>query len=187
MNLQDIESMTIEYGEGWGITHVRRVLGLTKTIGEGLTYNRPALQYAVYLHDWGAFPRYRQIGVDHALRSRQVAEELLPRTDLSPDAIPIVLDAIASHDYRCTNSVHSTEALLLREADWLDMLGIIGIAREFAWGPNKLELCARRIRSRMNGIAGRFTLPYSKTLAEVRLIEMQNFLQKLDQESQGNL
>jgi uncharacterized protein len=187
MNLNDLEKMTVESGESWGISHVRRVLGLIDMIGEGLAYRREALQYAVYLHDWGAFPHYHRAGVDHALRSKQIAEEILPQTDLSVDAIPAVLEAIELHDYRCTRPVRSTEALVLREADWLDMLGAIGIAREFAWGPNNLAQCCERVRSRMHGIAGRFTLPKAQAIAEARLVEMQHFLEALEQESLGHL
>lgn len=66
MNLQKIKAMTIEYGEGWAITHLWRVLGLVNLIGEKMPYDHDLVQYAAYLHDWGAFPRFQQPGVDHA-------------------------------------------------------------------------------------------------------------------------
>jgi hypothetical protein len=39
------------------------------------------------------------------------------------------------------------------------MLGVVGVAREFAWGPNTLSVCYERILARCAGLAGRFTLP----------------------------
>ena len=188
MNLDDIEKLTIEWGEDWGAAHVYRVLKLIDLIAGNLDYNREALLYAAYLHDWGAYPKYRRAGEDHAQRSRQIAaEEILPQTNLSADAVAIVLEAIELHDYRCPLPVQTTEALLLREADWLDMLGIIGFTRDFAWGPNNLWQCRERVLSRIKGIAGRFTLPQAKLIAAERLAEMEHCLQALNQESFGHL
>ena len=53
----------------------------------------------------------------------------------------------------------SNEALLLREADMLEFLGMMGMAREFARGPKNVETCYKRILSRRKDIQGRFTLP----------------------------
>ena len=188
MNLRDIEALTIEYGEGWGISHVRRVLGLVEQIDSGTAYNHEALQYAAYLHDWGAYPRNKLPGVDHALRSREIAEnEILPHTGL-PDTVKIViLEAIAKHDYRCMEPVEATEALLLREADFLDFLGVVGIAREFAWGPNNLQKCYDRVLARIEGVKDRFTIPAAKAIASQRIAEMEPFLARLVEESQGYL
>lgn len=188
MDLRDIEALTIEYGEGWGISHVRRVLGLIEQIGSGLDYDHHALQYAAYLHDWGAFPRYRLPGVDHALRSREVAEnEILPQTGLPDAAKSVILEAIAKHDYRCSEPAESLEALLLREADFLDFLGVVGIVREFAWGPNNLQKCYDRVLARIAGLRDRFTIPAAQALARQRIAEMEPFLARLVEESRGNL
>ncbi len=142
LRLQDIARLTAEYGEGWGYAHACRVLQLIEQIGAEVEYDRAAVAFAAYLHDWGAYPIYRQPGVDHALRSKQIAqEEILRQTELAPASVALVLEAIEMHDYRTPASVQSNEALLLREADWLDMLGVIGILRAFASGPNDLTRC----------------------------------------------
>jgi hypothetical protein len=120
--LTDLETMTQAEGEGWALAHVHRLLHLIEQIGAELIYDAPALTVAVYLHDWGAFPRYRRPDVEHALRSRQVAEaDILPRMALAATQLTIILDAIAYHDYRDPRPAPSTEALLLREADFLDL------------------------------------------------------------------
>ena len=180
--------MTRDDGEGWGYPHACRVLSLGEQIGADLVYDRTAFAFAVMLHDWGAFPRYRQPGVDHALRSRQIAENrILPHTPLTPEQRRLVADAIELHDYRDTRPVSTTEALLLREADFLDFLGIIGFAREFAWGPNDLKLCYERLRARRDALCDRFTLPRAKVLAAQRLAEMDDALARLREESMGCL
>lgn len=186
LSLDNLLEMTAQDGEGWGLAHVRRVMELAKLIGVDVPHDSIALTLAVVLHDWGAFPRYRVPGVDHALRSRQIAEtEILPQLGVTPSVSGIILEAIEKHDYRDTRPVNTNEALLLREADMLDLIGMIGIAREFAWGPNNLEVCQQRIRARLEGIRGRFTLPRAREIAQVRLDRMAQCLQWLDEESFG--
>lgn len=188
MDIAQIRQTTQELGQGWGFAHACRVLNLTELIGAEMNYNRSVVEYAVYLHDWGAFPTYVQPGVDHARRSRQVAEaEILPYTALSATEQALVAEAIELHDYRDPRPHTSLESLLLREADWLDMLGVIGIVREMAWGPNDLQRCYDRILARRAGIQGRLTLPKARTLEKERLAHMTETLRLLDAESFGIL
>jgi uncharacterized protein len=184
LTLIDLENLTATHGEGWGLPHVQRVLHLIDLISVDVPHNSQALTVATYLHDWGAFPLYRQSGVDHALRSRQVAEqEILPRLDIPTEAPPIILETIERHDYRDPRPVTCHEARLLREADFLDFLGVIGMVREFAWGPNNLSVCLRRVLDRRQKIMGRFTYPQAQELAEVRLARMAQCLAWLEEES----
>lgn len=188
MNCEEIEAMTRADGEGWGLAHARRVLALGERIAGSLPYHPDRFWYAAYLHDWGAFPRWRLPGVDHALRSRQVAEgEILPHLDLPAGAQEAILEAIERHDYRDPRPVSSPEALLLREADFLDFLGPLGMARDFAWGPNDLPKVIARIHSRIAGIRGRFTLPAAQAMAEQRIRRMEALLAELEQDSFGYL
>jgi hypothetical protein len=126
--------------------------------------------------------------VDHALRSRQVAEaEILPFTALTPAQAAEVLEAIEQHDFRDPQPVRSHVALLLREADWLDMLGAIGVAREFAWGPNHLGAVLERIHQRRRLIPPRLTLPAAQALAVRRVAEMDEWLVQIEAEGFGYL
>lgn len=188
LDIELIKQMTLELGQGWGYAHAARVHRLAEIIGAGLHYDWTALTYAVYLHDWGAFPAYFQPGVDHALRSRQVAEaEILPATDLPGAVQALIAEAIELHDYRDPRPHTSLESLVLREADWLDMLGVVGAAREFAWGPNNLAVCVERILARRAGIAGRFTLPRAQAMAGQRIAQMDALLRQLREDSFGIL
>jgi len=188
LTLSDLETLTRTDGEDWALSHVRRLLRLTEDIGVELTYDRHAYTVAVYLHDWGAFARYQKSGVEHALRSRQIAEaDILPQMDLTPAQVTLILDAIELHDYRDPRPVTSTEALLLREADFLDFLGVIGMAREFARGPKDLVACYRRVISRRESLKGRFTLPRAQALAAVRMERLAQCLTWIEEESLGYL
>jgi len=186
--LEDIIHMTGEAGEAWAVAHAKRLLELIKQIGAEVPYDSRVLELAVYLHDWGAFPKYIQKDVEHAVRSRQVVEmEILPYLDLSAGQKSVLLETIEFHDYRDRRSTQSKEALLLREADMLEFLGMIGMAREFARGPKNVEACYKRILSRRYGIQGRFTLPRAQEIAQVRLERMEQSLGWLLEESFGML
>jgi uncharacterized protein len=188
LDLSKVENLTREYGEGWAISHAQRLLKLIEQIGAGMEYDWQIIQWAVYLHDWGAYPKYYQPGCDHALLSKQIAEaEILPNVDLPGEARTIILDAIELHDYRDKRPVQSNEALLLREADFLDFLGAIGIAREFARGPKDLQKSFQVIRSRKELIEDRFTIPMAKLMAQERLARMEVFFKDLLEESYGYL
>lgn len=188
LTLDDIKQMTRQAGEEWAVAHARRLMELVKRIGADIPYDSRLLELAAYMHDWGAFPRYIQRDVEHALRSRQVVEaEVLPHLDLTPAQRTILLEAIELHDYRDLRPAQSSEALLLREADMLEFLGMIGMAREFARGPRNVETCYKRILSRRNGIQGRFILPRAQAIARVRLERMEKSLEWLKEESFGIL
>jgi HD superfamily phosphodiesterase len=187
-NIAQIEARTHTLGEGWAIAHVQRLLKLIEQIGADLNYDLQALTWAAYLHDWGAFPPYYQPGCDHAALSHQIAaSEILTQVDLPQVTKDIILEAIERHDYRDQRPVNSIEALLLREADFLDFLGVIGLCREFARGPRDLGASYARVVARKDLIKNRFSLPKAREMAEKRLTSMEKCLEALVEESFGLL
>ena len=188
LTLQDVQQMTLHAGENWAVSHAKRLIELVKQISGDLVYDEHIMELAAYLHDWGAFPNYIQKGVEHAVRSRQVVEtEILPRLELTGEQKDILLETIELHDYRDTRPTQSSEALLLREADMLEFLGMIGMARDFARGPRNLETGYQRILSRCYGVQERFTLPRAREIARIRLERMETCLGWLKEESFGVL
>jgi HD superfamily phosphodiesterase len=188
VTIDDIIQMTLEVGEGWAIAHAKRLLELTRQIGADLPYDLSIMELAAYMHDWGAFPKYIQKGVEHAIRSRQVVEaEILRYLNLSAEQKIILLETIEYHDYRDMRPTKSNEALLLREADMLEFLGMIGMARDFARGPRNVEICYKRILSRRADIQARFTLPRAQEIANIRLERMEQSLGWLLEEGFGTL
>lgn len=186
--LDDIIQMTLEVGEDWAVAHAERLIKLIEEIGVDLPYDICIIELSAYLHDWGAFPAYSAKDVEHAIRSGQVVEaEILPQLDLSQEQKAILLEAIELHDYRDTRPTQSKEALLLREADMLEFLGMMGMARDFARGPKNVETCTKRILSRRRDIQGRFTLPRAQAIARLRLERMEQCLAWLNEESFGVL
>jgi HD superfamily phosphodiesterase len=188
LTLDDIIQMTMQVGEDWAVAHAKRLIELVKQISADIPYDAHVMELATYMHDWGAFPKYIQKDVEHAVRSRQVVEsDILLRLPLTADQKKTLLETIELHDYRDMRPTKSNEALLLREADMLEFLGMIGMARDFARGPKNVEACYKRILSRRNDIQGRFTLPRAKEIAQVRLERMEISLGWLEEDSFGAL
>src|SRR5512145_1913191 len=169
--------MTFDSGEDWAVAHAKRLIELGREISADLSYDPWVFELAAYLHDWGAFPNYSQKNVEHAIRSRQVVEtDVIQQLDLTPTQKDRLLEAIELHDYRDARPTGSNEALLLREADMLEFLGMIGMARDFARGPRNVETCYKRILSRRSEIQGRFILPRAQEIASIRLQRMETGL-----------
>src|SRR5690348_17223820 len=115
-----IAALTEEYGGEYAIGHAHRLIRLVELIAGDLDYDHDAIWLAAHMHDWGTFPRWSSEGVNHTVRSRQLAEEHLRKLKCPAAVFNRVLEAIEYHhggaDERCV------EALLLRDADALDGL-----------------------------------------------------------------
>lgn len=178
--------MTLEVGEAWAVAHAKRLIEWVREIESDLDYDPQALEPAASLHDCGASPKYAPKDVEHAVRSRRVIEaEVLPHLALNEDQKGRPLKAIESHDYRDPRPTVSNEALLLRKADMLGVIRMIGMARSSREAPKNVAACSRRILARRDGIQGRFTLPREQEIARLRLERMEIGLGWLVEESLG--
>lgn len=114
-----------------GLKHCLRVYHLAKELGQNLTLDEEVLYVSSLLHDIGKYPGYALPNLDHALRSKGVAGNILHKMMFSPTKIPKILDAIESHMYY-SEPGRSDEAIYLRDSDILDNLGNIGLMRLFS-------------------------------------------------------
>lgn len=179
-----IISLTEEYGGQWGINHTRRLLHLISVIGDGLNYDADALWIAAHLHDWGAYPPWAIDGVDHALRSTQVARMFLTEHDYPPNEIPLIVDCIGFHHQA---GMHSRiEAILLRDADALDFLGVVGILRDFSKTPRDLRKAYEIVQRRKATLPQVLHLERAKALAAERIQRMDAVLDAFRDETFGD-
>ncbi|MGA2821809.1 MAG: HD domain-containing protein [Anaerolineales bacterium] len=163
----EIVRLTEEYGGPWGINHTRRLLQLIARIGKDQQYNPEVVWVAAHLHDWGGYPKWLQAGVDHALRSRQVAEEYLAGKGYAPELLTPTLECI---EYDHGSDPHRRmEALLLSDADALDFLGVVGVLRDVSKNPGDLRRAYDAVRSRKEKLRRSICLESSKAMAAQRL------------------
>lgn len=180
---QEIIRLTEEYCGAWGINHTRRLLGLIGTIGAGLHYDEEVIWLAAHLHDWGAYAPWALPGVDHAQRSKQAAQEYLADKGLEPEKLALVLECIECHHRG--GPQRGIEAILLSDADGLDFLGCIGLARDFAKNTKDLRAAYMSIKSRREKVPKLLCLERAKAMAAERLQRMDRFLAWFEEETGG--
>ncbi|MCC6055579.1 MAG: HD domain-containing protein [Desulfurococcaceae archaeon] len=117
------------------LDHVLRVRDLALRIGEEVPelVDREVLELAVLLHDIG------RISGDegYARRSAEIARIILELANHSRDRIERVVETIQVHSFSEGFKPVSIEAKVLSDADKLDALRAIGVARIFAFSGAK--------------------------------------------------
>jgi len=113
-------------------THVERVNALALKIGRKERADLDVLEVAVLLHDIGRKEEMKNKGsLCHAEKGVELAEKILKEYKIKKEDIENILHCIETHRYRSILKPKTIEAKVLFDADKLDSLGAIGIARDF--------------------------------------------------------
>jgi uncharacterized protein len=113
-------------------THIERVRSLALVIGKKEGADLGILEIATLLHDIGRKDELKSKGnFCHAEYGAKVATELLKKYDLSQGDKDNITHCIISHRFRNDHKPETIEAKCLFDADKLDSIGAIGIARAF--------------------------------------------------------
>jgi uncharacterized protein len=173
----------------WGWNHFQRVLKLSLHLAEkqNFTVDEDSLTAASWLHDIGVFSQFRVKGMDHTDRSIQLVEDVLTKYNFPPEKIPAVKDIILGHMYYREPSAR-IEAIIFHDADVLDFMGYIGIARLLAivgvsdWTPD-VASALKLIEQFSRELLEKLHTPLARKLGESRKQEMVTFLNGLSKES----
>ncbi len=112
--------------------HTLRVVRLARTIGESQGADLLVLEIAAYLHDIGRSQQDSSKGaLCHAKESARLAEPLVCGLNLSGERRENIIHCIASHRFRRDPVPQTMEAKVLFDADKLDAIGAVGIARAY--------------------------------------------------------
>ena len=170
----------------WGWTHSERDFLLARDIAakEGLQLDTDILFAAAFAHDIGAIGEFQKDGVDHAERSVEIAEPLLREAVFPAAKLPAVREAILGHMHDKLPG-KGNEAIVLHDADTLDFLGTVGVARRLAVTGTATDYSAgtARIREFADKLPQRLVTGTAKAMARPRVEEMRNFLAMLDAET----
>jgi uncharacterized protein len=123
--------------------HVMRVYNMCLLLAKNEDVDLDILKAAALLHDIARSKEDEdKTGkVDHALLGAEMAESILKDLDFPREKIQSVKDCIASHRYRNDHEPKTMEAKILFDADKLDTIGAIGVARSFVWiGKNNANI-----------------------------------------------
>jgi uncharacterized protein len=185
--------------------HVLRVLALARRIGRAEGADMDIVETAVLLHDIQRAAESDH-DADHAVAAADYARDILSQLDPPPPDgfIDAVVHAIAAHRFRNTITPETLEAKVVFDADKLDAIGAIGVARAYAysgrigrklWGEvppgyagdspdhtahHEFVYKLARIRDRMQTETGR-------ALARERHAYMAAFFARLEREIRGEV
>ncbi len=124
------------YQEADGIhdfDHILRVLALAERIARAEGADWVIVRPATLLHDWAR--GYADAhGLDHAQVGADWAAKWLAARSYPPAQIAAITHAIAAHRFRSQTPPQTPEAKVLFDADKLDAIGAVGVARAFAYG-----------------------------------------------------
>lgn len=172
----------------WGYSHCLRDYALARTLADEdhVAIDDDVLYAAAFLHDVAALPPYQKAHTDHADEGARIVGSLLSGTGFPMTKIELVQGAIRTHMF--SRKPVGPEALYLHDADALDWLGAIGLARIFALvdpnggapdGPAAVKMLQGYLERVPPGILSTAGRAHSV----VRIRELQQYLQELSVES----
>ena len=173
----------------WGHEHYERdyLLCLKMAEMDSLEIDRDVLFAATFLHDLGVFSPYSVEGKRHEEASAIHAPDKLEAWGFPMEKIEAVKTTILSHHKSVEDLPDLPEAWLLRDADFLDFRGIIGVARLIAVTENNAFMLNAKnaIESFMKATPDECKTYAAKSMINERVKEMKDFFAILETESFG--
>lgn len=115
-------------------THVERVRALALKIGKKEKADSGVLELAALLHDIGRCEEMQSKGkICHAEKGSELADKILINYGLSQEVIQNIKHCIITHRHLNSYEPDTIEAKVLYDADKLDSIGAVGIARDFVF------------------------------------------------------
>jgi hypothetical protein len=178
------------HNPAWGYSHSQRDYQLARELAaaDHVKLDDDVLYAAAYLHDMAAFEPWQKSGVDHADQAAAIVDTILKNTGFPMKKIEALRATIRTHMYDRTPV--GPEALYLHDADALDWLGAIGVARIFGLvdpkggNPTGPEAAAL-LESYLAKVPTRVLSPAGKARVPERQEQLASFLRELRQQSQN--
>lgn len=208
MTITEARSYYHEAESGHDFDHVLRVLALAERLARAEGADLEIVRAAALLHDIARSDEDESRGDDHAAMAAERARAILRERGMAPERVEAVAHAIAAHRFRGSAIPQTLEAKVLFDADKLDSIGAIGIARAFAisgalkqrlWGEVAADAVAtRNQRNSSHTAVAEFAVKLSKVrervftqsarqIADERHTYMAAFFERLEHEVNGEL
>ncbi len=172
----------------WGYSHCERDYALARELAakDHVALDDDVLFAAAYLHDMAAFAPWEKPKVDHSDEAARIVDGVLRGTGFPIEKIDAVRAAIRTHMYY--RDPVGPESLYLHDADALDWLGAIGVARIIALvdpqgatptGPEAVKMLEENLAK----VPARVFSPAGRALLPARVAELRRFLAQLRRET----
>jgi len=174
----------------WGYSHSQRDYALARSMAaaDHVALDDDVLFAAAYLHDMAAFPKWADAKKDHSDAAADEIDTVLAGTDFPEAKKEAVRAAIRTHMFY--RDPVGPEARYLHDADALEWLGAIGVARNFALvdpkgGKPLPQDALKGLQDNREKVPSRVVTPAGKALIAPRIAEENAFLDALQRETDG--
>lgn len=185
--------------------HTLRVYNLCAHIGNVERADMQILKIAAYMHDIGrSFQDESKGMICHAQKGAEMAQAFLEKKAISEEKKKNIIHCILAHRFRGNIRPSTLEAKVLFDADKLDSIGAIGIARAFQFAgevgaklhnPDMVpestkpyteeDTGYREFKVKLCKIKDRMLTKEGKRLAEERHVFMENYFNRFIEEHAG--
>jgi uncharacterized protein len=129
---KEVQKIVAKNDPAHDFEHILRVYKNAEKICKTERADKKLVLSAVLLHDIISFPKFDKRSKTASTKSAIKAKKILKKFNFSMTEIKIIMDAIESHSFSKNKKPKTLEGKILQDADRLDALGSIGIARTFA-------------------------------------------------------
>jgi len=173
-----------------GFSHVERVFNLCLHIGKEEGADLEVLALASLLHDVARPLESSGKVEDHAVEGARIARHFLRSLGYPEEKVEAVAHAIEAHRFSRGPEPETLEAKILSDADKLDAIGAIGVARVFMYSGEhgrSIEDSLRHFEEKILKLKG---LMYTKTargIADGRHRFTVEFIERIMREIEGEI
>jgi uncharacterized protein len=168
-----------------GLDHTLRVTRLCAEIGKAEGADMQIIIPAALFHDV-ARPLEKKTGIPHEEEGARIAEEYLRLNGCDESRIRAITHAIRSHRFSRGTKPETLEAKVLSDADKLDSMGAIGIARAFMQAGehgNSIEDTGAHFHEKLLKLKELMYTETAEGIAEERHALLQRFSDALEDET----
>ena len=173
-----------------GFDHVERVFNLCLHIGREEGADLEVLALAALLHDVARPMESRGEVQDHAKAGAEIAREYLKALEYPEEKLENVVHAIEAHRFSRGPEPRTLEAKILSDADKLDAIGAIGVARVFMYSGEHGRDIAASLKHFEEKILKLKDMMYTETarrMAEERHRFTEEFIRRITLEIEGEM
>lgn len=183
------------------LAHIKRVVANAKTLLKNEPADQEVVISAAWLHDCVVLPKNHPERKSASKLAADKAVTFLKSTEFPKSKLDQVHHAILAHSYSADIEPESLEAKIVQDADRIDALGAIGIARSFVVGgqlnralynsddpfcesrdPDDLAWTIDHFYTKLFNLPGLMNTKAGKELATSRVAYMKGFLSQLRSE-----
>src|SRR3989338_10826462 len=128
---QEIHSLMIN-DSAHDFDHIMRVFKNSQKICKKENANEKLVLSAVLLHDIVSYPKSDKRSKSSSIKCAEESKKILKKFNFTKEEVQIISDAIRDHSFSRNKIPITLEGKILQDADRLDAIGAIGIARVFA-------------------------------------------------------